>query len=139
MNTQPRSNAFAATALAAETWTAWRLGERESDAIELDCPATLDEAVRQAIASGPLTPGDTLAVLYTHDGLGKRTLWLHTIRKSANRYSWRAAYDGGKPVKVHALDAKLVCETAVEAFAPVLRFDAFRDDVVGRDLTLVEG
>jgi hypothetical protein len=140
MNDQATLRQFDAAvgALNAEQWNAWRLGERESDAATLDAPATLDDAVRQALTSLCLHRGDTLAVLYTHAGRNKRTLWLYAIKQSTKRYHWRAATDGGRQVKVYALEPVLICETAMASFEPVLRFDAFRDDAVGRDLTLVE-
>lgn len=139
MNDQATLRQFttATESLRAEQFTAWRLGERESDELPLQAPLSLDDAVAQALATHRLHPGDTLAVLYEHAGRGKQTLWLHTIRKSTKNYRWRAAYDGGKPVKVCALEAKLICETAVQAFAPVPRFDALRDDAVGADRSLV--
>lgn len=141
MNDQQTLRQFdaAVQSLHAESWQAWKLGERESDAITLDAPATLDEAVRQAIARGCWQPRDTLAVLYNHAGLRKNTLWLFTVKRSTKHGTWRDATDGGRKVFVGRMEPHLICETAVEAFAPVLRFDAFRDDPVGRDLTLVEG
>lgn len=140
MNAPQTAGAFAphVAPLNAESWQAWRLGERESNEFALSSPLSLDDAVTQALATNKLHPGDTLAVLYHHAGRGKRTLWLYSVKKSTKRYTWREAYDGGKPVKVHALDAKLVCETAVRSFEPVPRFDAFRDDAVGVDRSLVE-
>jgi hypothetical protein len=138
MSGQQIRGAYASKLPNAESWQAWRVGERESDAATLDAPTTLDEAIAQAMATMCWHPGDTLAVLYTHTGLSKRTLWLHTIRSSTKRYSWRQATDGGRPVKVAALEPKLILQTEVAAFAPIERFDAFRHDPAGVDLHLVE-
>ena len=124
--------------LNAEQWSAWRLGERESDPVPPIGPDTLDDAVRQALHKLAVQPGDILAVQYTHAGLRKHTLWQFAVKRSTKRYRWRPATDGGKPVKVHELEPKLIAQTALAApLAPVERFDAFRDDAVGRDLTLV--
>lgn len=121
-----------------ESWQAWKLGERESLPIKLDAPAMLDEAVAQALTNACWHPGDTLAVQYGHAGLRKFTLWQFAVRRSTKRYRWRPATDGGAPVKVCEPEAKLLSQVALAApFAPVLRFDAFRDDAVGRDLSLV--
>lgn len=122
----------------ADEWRAWRLGERESDEVALNAPETLNETVRQALVGLCWHSRDVLAVQYRHSGLGKIMLWQFAIRRSTKRGTWRAAYDGGRKVFVGALEPKLICETALAApFTPVLRFDAFRDDAVGRDLTLV--
>lgn len=124
----------------AETWAAWKLGERESDALPLDEPETLDEAVRQAMGPGRCwNQGDRLAVQHTHAGRGKRTLWLFNVKRSTTHFDYRPATDGGAPVRVGRLYPVLLLETALAAdFAPVLRFDAFRDDAVGVDRSLVE-
>lgn len=141
MGALPITNDFAAKVapLNAESWQAWRLGERESLPIPLHAPATLNEAMAQALSATGWNAGDTLAVQYSHAGLRKFTLWQFTIRRSTRNGTWRAATDGGRRVFVGNLEPKLICETALaSAFAPVLRFDAFRDDAVGRDLTLVD-
>jgi hypothetical protein len=128
-----------AVAVPAEQWQAWKLGERESMRVPLDAPNTLDEAVAQALVALCWHPGDMLTVQRIHTGRNKITLWQHAVRRSAKRYSWRPATDGGKPVKVCEPEAKLLLQTELAApFAPVERFDAFRDDPAGRDLTLVQ-
>ena len=123
----------------AETWQAWRLGERESDAFDLDAPETLDEAVRQVLATHRLQQGDKVAVQWHHAGRGKRTLWLFQIKRSTTHFDYRPSTNGGPPVKVGRVYPVLLLETALAAeFAPVLRFDAFRDNAAGHDLSLVE-
>lgn len=142
MNAQLVRNDFAEKVrpLNAEQWSAWRLGERESDPVPLIGADTLDDAVRQALHKLAFHPGDVLAVQHSHAGLRKHTLWQFAVKRSTKRYRWRPALDGGKPVKVAEPETKLIAQTAMAApFTPVERFDAFRDDAVGRDLTLVEG
>jgi hypothetical protein len=122
----------------AESWSAWRLGERESDALPLNAPNTLDEAVHQALTAIAFQPKDTLAVLYTHAGRNRRTLWLYAIKRSRKRGTLRAATDGGRKVFVGNLEPVLTLQTEVASFAPILRFDAFKDDPTGIDRSLVE-
>lgn len=140
MSAQPIRNDFAEKVrpVNAEQWSAWRLGERESYPIELGSPETLDEAVRQALTGIAFHPKDTLAVLYTHAGLRKSTLWLYAIKRSTKRGTWRDSANGGRRVFVGNLEPVLTLQTEVAAFAPTLRFDAFRDDAVGVDRQLVE-
>jgi len=130
--------ACAVGALRAETWQAWKMGERESRVLALDEPETLDEAVQQAMARCCPYKGDRLAVLRTHAGRGKRTLWLFAVKQSTRVFDYRAATDGGRPVRVGRFYPELLIQTEVAAFAPVETFDAFRDDPVGRDAQLVE-
>lgn len=120
------------------TFKAWRLRERESYPAKLLSPASFDEARDQALALTGWNAKDTMAVLREDAGRNKRTLRLYQIKRSTKRYSYRAATDGGRPVRVGALEATLISEAQVHAFEPVEPFDAFRDDPVGRDLTLVE-
>ena len=128
-----------AVAMPAESWTAWRLGERESDLIALNAPETLDDAVCQAMTAMSWQSGDTLAVQYRHECLGKITLWQFTVRRSTKHGTWRDATDGGRRVFVGRMEPKLTLQIELAAeFAPVLRFDALRDCPVGCDLTLVE-
>lgn len=122
----------------AECWQAWLLGKQSNYPIELDAPETLNEALSQAVAHAGNT-GDTLAIQYSHTGRGKHTLWLFAVKRSTKHGTWRPAYDGGRKVFVGNLEPKQLAEMALAApFKPVEPFDAFRDDPVGRDLTLVE-
>src|SRR5690606_19273755 len=127
-----------AVATPAETWTAWRLGERESIPIDVGQPATLDDALIAAM--GRVTQaGEIVAVQHSHTGRGKHTLWQFKVKRSTKVGTWRDSENGGRRVFVGRLEPKLICQTAMAApFAPVEPFDAFRDDAVGRDLTLVE-
>jgi hypothetical protein len=123
----------------AAAWSAWKLNERESDALKLDAPETLDEVVAQAMSGISLQPGDTLAIQCSHAGRGKNTLWLLQVKRSTKVYDYRPSANGGRPVRVGRLYPELVAQTELAApFAPVPRFDAFRDCPVGRDAQLVE-
>jgi hypothetical protein len=130
--------AAAVTTLRAETWSAWRLGERESLPIDLGQPETLDDALLAAM--GRVTDsGQIVAIQHSHAGRRQHTLWQFRVTRSTKKGTWRAATDGGRPVFVGKLEAKLLCEVALAApFAPVEPFDAFRDDPVGVDRDVVE-
>jgi hypothetical protein len=133
-----RHFAAAVTTLRAETWTAWRLGERESLPIDLGQPETLDDALLAAM--GRVTDsGQIVAIQHSHAGRRKHTLWQFRVTRSTKRGVWRESTNGGRPVFVGKLEPKLLCEVALAApFAPVLPFDAFRDDPVGVDRSVVE-
>jgi hypothetical protein len=132
-----RFEAATASLQRAETWAAWRLGERESLPIDLGQPETLDDALMAAM--GRVTDsGQVIAIQRSHAGRGKHTLWQFRVTRSTKKGTWRAATDGGRPVFVGKLEPKLLCEVALAApFAPVLPFDAFRDDPVGNDPQIV--
>jgi hypothetical protein len=140
MTTQQTLSHFAAavTTLRAETWAAWRLGERESLPIDLGQPETLDDALLAAM--GRVTDsGQIVAIQHSHAGRRQHTLWQFRVTRSTKRGVWRDATNGGRPVFVGKLEPKLLCEVALAApFAPVLPFDAFRDDPVGVDRSVVE-
>lgn len=121
-----------------ETWQAWKLGERESIAVQLDNPDGLQSALDQAVTAIALHRGDTLAVLCEHGGRRANTLWLYTI-KQESKLVWRRDPISGETVKTQRLYPVLIAETAVEAFVPVRRFDAFTDDPVGIDRQLIQG
>jgi hypothetical protein len=133
-----RHFAAAVTTLRAETWTAWRLGERESLPIDLGQPETLDDALMAAM--GRVTDsGQVIAIQRSHAGRRQHTLWQFRVTRSGRKGTWRPAYDGGRPVFVGKLEPKLLCKTALAApFEPVRPFDAFRDDPVGVDRSVVE-
>ena len=125
--------------MTAVTWQAWKLGEHlVSDALPIEAE-TLDEAVAQAMQRCP-NRGDRFAVQWTHHGRGKRTFWLFNVKHSAKHCDWRPATDGGRAVRVPRPFPELLLHTELAAdFAPVLRFDAFRDDAAGLDRQLIEG
>lgn len=123
-----------------ESWQAWRMGERESDPLAIGSTTSLEEAVNAALLAIFWQSGDCLAVLHSHTGLRKFTLWQFTVRRSSKNGVWRDSTNGGRKVFVGRLEPKLVSKTVLAApFAPVERFDAFRDNPVGVDLQLVEG
>jgi hypothetical protein len=117
--------------LPAVTFRAWR------DDRPVDVPAdaqSIDE-IAQALAN---RKGAVITIHRIDAGRNTQTVAFYTVRASSKRYSWRPAYDGGRPVKVPALEPHLLHALDVRAFEPVEAFDALRDDAVGRDLQLVE-
>jgi hypothetical protein len=134
-----RFEAATASLQRAETWAAWRLGERESLPIDLGAAETLDDALLAAM--GRVTDsGQIVAIQRSHAGRRQHTLWQFRVTRSTKRGVWRESTNGGRPVFVGKLEPKLLCEVALAApFAPVEPFDAFRDDPVGCDLQLISG
>jgi hypothetical protein len=120
-----------------EQWQAWRMGQQSSYPIYLEGPETAPEAVEQALQAACFHRGETLAVLYTHEGRDERWLWLYSVKVSTTKGTWRPSTNGGRPVFVGKPEAKLVVSAPVQSFAPVEPFDAFRDDPRGIDLSLV--
>jgi hypothetical protein len=121
-----------------EHWQAWKLGECESYLLPVDRPNRLEAALDQALVGACWNRGDTLAVQHSHAGRGNHTLWLYTI-KQESKPQYRRDPITGEAARSQRLYPVLVTQTALTApFAPVDPFDAFRDDPVGRDLTLVE-
>lgn len=141
MNAQQTLRQFdaAVQTLRSVTFSAWKLGEQQSYPATLHSPEDFAEAVDQALALMAWNAKDVLAVLRTDAGRGRKTLRLYQVKRSTKRFAYRAAYDGGKPVRVGALEAVPLIETAVREFAPVEPFNAFRDNAVGIDRSVVEG
>lgn len=140
MSALPIRNDFAdkVAAARAESWSAWNLREQQSDSILLTPCETLDDAVKQALERGGWQSGDVLAVQYSHAGRGRHTLWQFRITRSTKNGTWRASTNGGRRVFEGRIEEKLFAQVALAApFAPVLRFDALRDNAVGADLSLV--
>lgn len=122
----------------AESWQAWNLHQDQSDAIPLTPCEAIGDAVTQALERGGWQSGDTLAVQHSHAGTRSHTLWQFRVTRSTRKGFWRAATDGGRPVFVGKMEAKLFAQVSLAAaFEPVLRFDALRDDAVGVDRSLV--
>jgi hypothetical protein len=128
------------SALRCDQWQAWRLGERESYALDLGTPETLDDAVMAALGQA-LDAGHIIAIQHSHAGQGSHTLWQFKTTRSKHKGIWRDALDGGRRVFVGKLEAKLLVGPVALAapFEPTRPFDAFRDDPVGRDVRIVEG
>jgi hypothetical protein len=129
----------AVTTLRAETWTAWRLGERESYPLDLGQPETLDDALMAAMGRAT-DAGQIVAIQRSHAGSRKHTLWQFKTSRSTKKGTWRDAYDGGRRVFVGKLEAKLIVGPVALAapFAPVEPADVLADPV-GRDLQLISG
>lgn len=115
------------------TFKAWRNDRPVTEPIDCAC---LEEAAHMLAASSP--KGTVLAILMHDAGRNKRTLALYKVRESTKRYTWRASTNGGRPVKVGALEPVLLHVLDVHAFEPVEAFDALRDCPVGVDRSLVE-
>lgn len=120
----------------ATVFTAWR-GNIAIENPALAAAQDFDQAL--AAVLDHCQPKTALFILRDDSGRGEQVLRVYRIVASTKRYFYRAAYDGGRPVRVALPDAKLDAEIPVLAFEPVAPFDALRDDPVGRDLTLVEG
>jgi hypothetical protein len=122
-----------------EHWKAWKLGERESIALRIGQPVDLEEALAPAVADACWQPRDILAIQRSHDGRGEYTLWQFTVKRSTKVGTWRESSCGGGRVFVGRMEPKpLGTPVALAApFAPVEPFDAFRDNPVGLDLSLV--
>jgi hypothetical protein len=116
----------------AVTFLAWR-NDRPA---ETPADATSIEDVAQALAA--TSPKGTVLTIHMIDaGKGKQTVAFYTVRASTKRYAWRRATDGGRPVKVPALEPHLLHALDVRAFEPAEAYDAFKDDAVGLDRSLV--
>lgn len=126
----------AVESLPIESWQAWKLGEQVSYPIAIHAE-TLPDVLQQAMAGTCWNPGDRLAVQHSHAGRKEHVLRLYTVRKSKAGF-WRDASNGGRKVFVPLLIPTLDIQIPLTApFAPVEAFDAFRDNAVGLDLTLV--
>jgi hypothetical protein len=141
MNAQATLSRFAASVESlhrADSWQAWKLGEQQSHPIALDRPNGLQAAIDQAVVGACWNRGDTLAVTHQHAGRAETTLWLHTIKQEAKPVYRRDPVTGAA-VRSQRLYPVLVSQVALAApFAPVEAFDAFRDDPVGVDRTVVD-
>jgi hypothetical protein len=115
------------------TFKAWR----DDRPVTAGLPAftCIDEA---ADYLAPLSPkGTVLTILMTDTGRNKSAVAFYKVRESSKRYTWRASTNGGKPVKVGALEPQLLHVLDVLSFVPAEAFDAFRDEPTGRDFGLV--
>lgn len=122
----------------AVTFTAWRNSTPASNAALL-AATTFDEAIEALTPHALHRSSDVVVtILRTDFGRGNKTLALYGFKKSTKSYTWRAAYDGGRPVKVPKIVPVLLHAMDVHEFAPVEPFDATRDDPVGVDRQLVE-
>ena len=132
MSTRPKPFPFAAV-----RFKAWKVGSSGTAyPVSLpDCVETADEAATMANAQHK----ESVLVLHSNDALRpekRHVLSVYVIRKGKAEYR----RIDGQTVRVEPLKADLVTRFAVAAgFAPIRPFDAFCDNPVGLDLTLVEG
>lgn len=121
----------------AVTFRAWRDNREVVNCPGLDDAQTFEEAINAVAPGSPHK--SAVSVLLDDAARGRRQLNVYQIKKSSKRGHWRAAYDGGRPVFEAEMEGHLVMSIPVDAFEPTRLFDAFRDDPVGCDRTLVEG
>lgn len=124
----------------AVTFAAWRNSAPVKNCAALLAATTFDEAIA-ALTPGALHRSSdvVVSILRTDFGRGNKTLALYGFKRSSRHYTYRPALDGGRPVREAKILPVLLHAMDVLAFEPTPPFDAFRDDPVGRDLTLVEG
>lgn len=125
---------------AAVSFKAWTVGTT-GIAYPADLPGDIETPDQAATMAGAIHK-DSVIVLHTNDALRfekRHTVSIYTVKRSTKKGTWRAAYDGGRPVFVGNLEAHLVTRFNVAAgFSPIEPPDCIADPV-GRDLTLVEG
>ena len=114
---------------------AYRLDAAEAREIDVSKAQSLEEAVETAKVSCSFK--STLIIHEIDDGRGRGTQHAYTIRRKAA--VWRKNQQTGMPERFSPLWADWCFSLPVDAFVPTAPFDAFRDDPVGIDRTLVEG
>jgi hypothetical protein len=122
-----------------EHWKAWRMVGGIGYPIGFDtAPETVGEVVGRALAATAFNPGDMLAIQHSHEGRNEYRLGIYAVKRSGKNGTWRASYNGGRRVFDGRLEEKLMFAAELtQPFAPVEPFDAFRDNPVGLDLSLV--
>lgn len=133
---RPFTDAFPALA-----FKAWRVGQGGNGiAIPADLPDGIETA-EQAAAHAGANHKDSVIVLASDDARRpeqRHIVHVYLIKKSSTKGFWRDAYDGGRKLFEGKLEPTLISRFAVNpGFDPVRPFDAFHDDPVGRDGTLV--
>ena len=98
---------------------------------------TLDDAVNKALIAGGLAHKGTLLVHEIDTGRQRGFLHAYTIRKSSAQYRRNPQTGLSERYEPHYPDH--LFSVPVDAFEPTRPFDAFLDDPVGIDRTLVEG
>lgn len=135
MNKPATRGAFADRLPKAVTFKAWRLAEGQTALPVAVQAATLDDALSAALVAGGLCHKDTLFIRHDDMGRGQSTLHAWAIkRKSQARY---VRGPDGCSRAVHDLYPTPLFSLAVDAFRPTPPFDAFKDDPVGVDRSLV--
>lgn len=140
MNTQPAHTTFARPQPfhpeRATTFRAW-INNREIEGCTALAEAlTFEEAV--AAVEHWANHKDSLSVLRDDAGKRSKLLQVYAIKRESKN-TWRRDPMTGLSEPYRKQYAALVYTMAVDAFEPTRPFDAFRDNAVGRDLSLVEG
>lgn len=120
-----------------DTWRAWRVcGADRALPIDLGECFTLTDAKNEAMLGGGLCHKDTLLIHRSHAGLGVGELHAFVVKQKTQPIYRKCETSGvTKPFKPLYL-ADLFA-LPVDDFEPTRPFDAFRDDAVGVDRSLV--
>ena len=128
--------------LQVQAFQAWRIPTADKPECEHAYPIdvtgaeTIDEAL--ALALPGLQHKDTLAILQTHAGRHRNTLWLYQIKREATRQFRRDPVTGATNWS-QRLKQALIMRLPVAEFCPVEPWKWAPDaDVIGLDRSLVE-
>jgi hypothetical protein len=111
---------------------AWR-DNRPVNAPALQDALTFDQAIAACL---PAPHKARIAVLRIDDGRAEQHLHIYAV-KQESKATWRRDPATGVPKAERRAYPELIFSAPVHSFQPVEPFDAFRDDAVGRDLSLV--
>lgn len=131
---RPIVGAFAHKLTTTLIFRAYRLSGDKARELDIGAPRDLAEAIANATAHF-LAHKDTLLIHETDEARRVGTLHSFTIRKKAATYVRDPLT--GLSQRVEPLYADKLFSLPVDAFEPTRAFDAFRDDAVGVDRTLV--
>ena len=126
--------AAATASVRAVTFKAW-CGNRPMRGLE--GALEFADALNGCLSANSVPHKSVLTILREDAGRREKELRFYQIKQSTKRGTWRDAYDGGRKVFVGNLEPHLLHALAVREFEPVEAFDAFRDDPVGIDRSLV--
>lgn len=118
---------------------AWRV-PASGEAIELDIgePDTLKDALAEAQLGTGICHKETVLILESDAGRNRAQQHAYAVKQQSSP-SYRKCPETGVSKPVRPLYLAHLFSVAVDAFEPKRRFDAFRDNAAGRDLSLVEG
>jgi hypothetical protein len=116
------------------TFTVWRQGAPGVEARQLGVANSLEEAERGALVH--LQHKDTLCIHEWHGGRRTGVLHAYRVRKGAAKYVRNPV--SGLSERVDPMTLDKLFALPVNSFAPTPPFDAFLDDPVGIDRTIVE-
>lgn len=119
----------------ATTFRAW-IENREASSAELAAAQTFEEALAAVVHWA--SHKQNVCILRDDAGRGEKLLQIYTV-KQESKAVWRRDPMTGLSAPSRRNYPVLIVQMAVDAFEPTRPFDAFRDNAVGLDLTLVEG